>query len=105
MSLSDCSRQVAWIKMLLEEIGYKLGPLPICSDNQGAIFISSNPVTERRSKHIDIRYHYIRELIEDKKVEVFYISTDENPADLFTKNLGRIKFLKFRGMLGLRFYD
>ena len=70
--------------MLLEEIGYELGPLPICSDNQGAIFISSNPVTERRSKHIDIRYHYIRELIEDKKVEVFYISTEENPADLFT---------------------
>ena len=91
--------------MLLEEIGYKLGPLPICSDNQGAIFISSNPVMEQRSKHIDIRYHYIRELIEDKKVEVFYISTDENPADLFTKNLGRIKFLKFRGMLGLRFYN
>ena len=105
MSLSDCSRQVAWIKMLLEEIGYKLGPLPICSDNQGAIFISSNPITERRSKHIDIRYHYVRELVEDKKVEVFYVSTDDNPADLFTKNLGRIKFLKFRGMLGLRFYD
>ena len=105
MSLSDCSRQVAWIKMLLEEIGYKLGPLPICSDNQGAIFISSNPITERRSKHIDIRYHYVRELVEDKKVEVFYVSTDDNPADLFTKNLGRIKFLKFREMLGLRFYD
>ena len=91
--------------MLLEEIGYKLGLLPICSDNQGAIFISSNPITERRSKHIDIRYHYVRELVEDKKVEVFYVSTDDNPADLFTKNLGRIKFLKFRGMLGLRFYD
>ena len=39
------------------------------------------------------------------QVEVFYISTDENPADLFTKNLGCIKFLKFRGMLGLRFYN
>ena len=75
------------------------------SDNQGAIFISSNPVTERRLKHIDIRYHYIRELVEDKKVEVFYISTDENPADLFTKNLGRVKFLKFREMLGLMFHD
>ena len=91
--------------MLLEEIGYKLRPLPICSDNQAAIFISSNPVTERRSKHIDIHYHYIRELVEDKKVEVFYISTDENPADLFTKNLGRVKFLKFREMLGLMFHD
>ena len=91
--------------MLLEEIGYKLGLLPICLDNQGAIFISSNPVTEQRLKHIDIRYHYIRELVEDKKVEVFYISTDENPADLFTKNLGRVKFLKFREMLGLMFHD
>ena len=91
--------------MLLEEIGYKLVPLPICSYNQGSIFIISNPITERRSKHIDIRYHYVRELVEDKKVEVFYVSTDDNPADLFTKNLGRIKFLKFRGMLGLRFYD
>ncbi|TFY50378.1 hypothetical protein EVJ58_g11073, partial [Rhodofomes roseus] len=105
MSLSDCSRQVVWVKMLLKEIGYLLGALPICSDNQGAIFIGSNPVTERRSKHIDIRYHYIRELIEEKQVELFYISTDENPADLFTKNLGRVKFLKFRGMLGLRFYE
>ena len=91
--------------MLLVEIGYKLGPLPICSDNQGAIFISSNPITECQSKHIDIHYHYVRELVEDKKVEVFYISTDDNPADLFTKNLGCVKFLKFRGMLGLRFYD
>ena len=105
MSLSDCLQQVAWIKMLLEEIGYKLGPLPVCSDNQGAIFISSNPITERRSKHIDVRYHYVRELVEDKKIEVFYISTDNNPADLFTKNLGHIKFSKFREMLGLRFYD
>ena len=43
--------------------------------------------------------------MEDKKVEVFYISTDENPADLFTKNLGRVKFLKFREMLGLMFHD
>ena len=91
--------------MLLEEIGYKLGLLPVCSDNQEAIFISSNPITERRSKHIDVRYHYVRELVEDKKVEVFYISTDENPADLFTKNLGRVKFLKFREMLGLMFHD
>ena len=90
--------------MLLEEIGYKLGPLPVCSDNQGAIFISSNPITERRSKHIDIRYHYVRELVEDKKIEVFYISMDNNRADLFTKNLGHVKFLKFRGMLGLHFY-
>ena len=98
-------QQVAWIKMFLEEIGYKLGPLPICSDNLEAIFISSNPVTEQRSKHIDIYYHNIGKLIEDKKVKVFYISMDDNPADLFTKNLGHVKFSNFRGMLGLWFHD
>ena len=54
MALSDCSRQVVWMHTLLGELGYDLKPIPICGDNQGSIFISSNPVTEKRSKHIDI---------------------------------------------------
>ena len=103
MAMSDCSRQVVWIRQLLGEIGYQLGPIPIAGDNQGAIFISSNPVTERRSKHIDIRYHYIREVIAQGHVEVFFIDGNDNPADMFTKNLGHIKFLKFRSALGLEF--
>ncbi len=103
MALSDCSRQVVWICNLLGEIGYRLNPIPICGDNQGSIFILSNPVTESRSKHIDIRYHYIREVVDNKQVEIFYVDSDNNPADMFTKNLGRVKFLKFRAMLGLEF--
>jgi hypothetical protein len=59
MVLSDCSRQVVWMHTLLGELDYKLIAIPICGDNQGSIFIASNPVTEKRSKHIDIRYHYI----------------------------------------------
>lgn len=105
MALSDCSRQVIWIKNLLGEIGYKLGPLPICGDNQGSIFMAQNPVTEKRSKHINIRYHYIREVVEQQLVNLFYIPGDDNPADMFTKNLGHVKFLKFRPQLGLRFYN
>ena len=105
MAVSDCSRQVVWIKALLEELTFDLRAVPICSDNQGSIFLSSNPVTERRTKHIDIRYHYIREVIAAKQVELFYIPGEDNPADMFTKNLGHIKFLKFRGMLGLEFYS
>jgi len=62
MALSDCSRQVVWMHTLMGELGYSLKPIPICGDNQGSIFIASNPVTERRSKHIDIRYHYVREV-------------------------------------------
>jgi len=104
MALSDCSRQVVWMHTLLGELGYHLRPIPICGDNQGSIFIASNPVTEKRSKHIDIRYHYIREVIERKLAEVFFINGNKNPADLLTKNLGSVKFLLFQPEYGLRFF-
>jgi len=103
MALSDTSRQAMWIKSLLSEIGIKINNVPICGDNQGSIFIGSNPVQERRTKHIDIRYHYVRQLIEEGKIDLFFIEGAENPADLFTKNLASPKFLKFRGQLGLEF--
>jgi hypothetical protein len=105
MALSDCSRQVVWMHTLLGELGYQMGPIPICGDNQGSIFIASNPVTEKRSKHIDIRYHYIREVIERGFAEVYFINGEDNPADLLTKNLGRVKFQKFRAVLGLEFFN
>ena len=79
--------------------------VPIAGDNQGSIFMSSNPVQERRSKHIDICYHYVRECIEEKKVAIFFIDEVSNPTDLFTKNLREIKFMSFRKQLGLVFYD
>ena len=104
MVLSDCSRQVVWMHTLLGELGYKIKPIPICGDNQGSIFIASNPVTEKRSKHIDICFHYIREVIERKLTEVFFIDGDKNPADLLTKNLGSVKFLQFQPEYGLHFF-
>jgi len=105
MSLSDTCRQLVWIKTLFSELGINLGPIPLCGDNQGSIFLASNPVQEKRIKHIDLRYHYIREIICQKHIELLFIEGAENPADLFTKNLGRIKFLKFREQLGLEFYS
>ena len=101
MALSNCSRQAVWIKTIFEELGMPLRPVPISGDNQGSIFISSNPVQKRRSKHIDIRYHYIRECIEDKKVEISFIDGSRNPANLLTKNLGESKFKFFRDQLSL----
>ena len=103
MALSDCSRQVVWVRQVLKELGLPLKPTPLNIDNEGAIFTAENPITEHRSKHIDIRYHYIREVIERKHVELFHVADDENPADMLTKNLGRIKHGKFRVEAGLRF--
>ena len=85
MALSNCSRQAVWIQSLLKELGIIIPTIPICGDNQGSIFIGSNPVQERRSKHIDIHYHYVRQLIEEKMIELFFVEVAENPADLFTK--------------------
>jgi hypothetical protein len=104
MSLGDTCRQLVWIRSLFLELGIKLKPIPLCGDNQGSIFLASNPVQEKRIKHIDLRHHYIREVIRSKKIELFFIEGAENPADLFTKNLGRVKFQKFREQLGLEFY-
>ena len=105
MALSDCSRQVVWIRTLMSELGFNLNATPLYGDNQGSIFIASNPVTEKRSKHIDIRYHYIREVVDKGFVKIYFVDGDKNPADLFTKNLGRLKFERFRAQLGLEIYS
>ena len=54
-------------------------------------------------KHIDIRYHYVREMVEERQVELYFVEGSHNPADLFIKNLGQAKFDYFRKQLGLEF--
>ena len=105
MAMSDCSRQATWLHILLGEIGYDIRQIPICGDNQGSIFMSANPITEKRSKHIDLRYYYIRDRLAEGIVEVYFIPGSENPADLLTKPLGKLKIAKFRELYGLRFHS
>jgi len=68
-------------------------------DNQSAIKIAKNPKQHGRTKHIDVLRHFIREKISDGILNLKYVQTDEMVADIFTKNLGRTKFEKFRGMI------
>ena len=70
MSMSDASQQLIWVQNLYQELGYELSGIDLCGDNQGAIFLASNPAQEHRSKHIDIRYHYICEQVENKGVHL-----------------------------------
>ena len=70
-------------------------------DNQSCIQLSENPVFHDRSKHIEIRYHFIRDYVQREAVMLQYISTDEQVADILTKSLGRGKFVFFRDMLGV----
>jgi hypothetical protein len=104
MALSDCSRQVSWICNIFLELGMRIGPIPIYADSQGSIFIGSNPVQEIRTKHIDVKYHYVCECIAVKKIVLYHVPTKDNTADIFTKNLGRLKFEKFKQQLGIEFH-
>ena len=101
MSLSDTSRQIIWIESLFQEIGMFLKNIQLGVDNQGAIFLASNPAQEHRSKHIDIHYHYVRGCIEEGKVELVYIPTNEQLADILTKNLSFDKFAQLRSKIGI----
>jgi hypothetical protein len=103
MALSDCSRQVSWICNIFLELGMHLGPILIHADNQGSIFIGSNSVQEICTKHIDVKYNYVRECIAVKKIVLYHVPTKDNTADIFTKNLGRLKFEKFKRQLGIEF--
>jgi len=66
-----------------------------------SLFWSTNPVQEKRSKHIDIQYHYVRDAIEDDKIKPYHNDGARNPTDILTKNLGQILFHQFRPLLGL----
>jgi len=104
IALSDCARDCAWYKTLFGELGKPIPYVPIYGDSHGVIFNAQNPVTQKGIKHIEIRYHYIREQIEKGNIKVFAVPTVENVADMFTKNLGPTLFLKHRKELGIGFY-
>ena len=104
MALSDCAKDCAWFKTLFTELGIPIDFVPLYGDSRGAIFNAQNPVTQKGVKHIDIRYHYIREQLDMGTLRLFYILTNENTADMFTKNLGPTAFLRHRSELGLVFY-
>jgi hypothetical protein len=70
-------------------------------DSRSAQELSKNPVYHERSKHIDTRYHYIRECVGNGVIDVEHVSTDEQLADILTKPLGRVRFSKMRRQLGV----
>ncbi|UYV74577.1 hypothetical protein LAZ67_12000185 [Cordylochernes scorpioides] len=89
-AMCETAKEALWFTSFMEEIGvggFKESPLKIYIDNQGAMFLAENEVVSERSKHIDIRHLFIRDLIKDGKLSFVYVPTEENPADLFTKNL------------------
>lgn len=89
--------EAIWLRKLLKELGFEQKlPTVIYGDNQGAIAISENPESHQRSKHIDVKYRYVRECVEAQSIKMDYINTSDMIADLLTKGLDCSKFEKHR---------
>ncbi|GJW42431.1 retrovirus-related pol polyprotein from transposon TNT 1-94, partial [Tanacetum coccineum] len=92
VSLSACCAQVIWMRTQLLDYGYKYNRIPMYCDSKSAIAISCNPVQHSKTKHIDIRYHFIKEHVEKGTVELYFVGTEYQLADLFTKALPKERF-------------
>ncbi len=101
---SSCS-QLLWMKQMLKEYNVEQDVMTLYCDNLSAINISKNPIQHSRTKHIDIRHHFIRDLVEEKVITLEHVTTDEQLADIFTKALDAVQFEKLRSKLGVCLFE
>ena len=101
IAAGSCCAQILWLKQQLRDYGLDLGCIPLRCDNTSAINITKNPVMHSRTKHIDIRHHFLRDHVLKGDVEVTFVDTHNQLADIFTKPLAREPFFKIRRELGV----
>ena len=99
IAMRSCCSQLIWMKQMSADYGMRSGPLLVYCDNKSAIDLSKNQVQHSRTKHIDIRHHFIRELVEDNKVVIDHVVTDSQLADIFTKSLEYTRFITLRNAI------
>ncbi|GJV35357.1 retrovirus-related pol polyprotein from transposon TNT 1-94 [Tanacetum coccineum] len=99
---SGCCAQVLWMRSQLIDYGLGFNKIPMYCDNKSAIALCYNNVQHSRSKHIDIRFHFIKEQVENGVVELYFVNTEYQLADIFTKALGRDRIAFLINKLGMR---
>ena len=98
----EASRECVWIRQLLSEMGLKfIEPTTLYEDNEAALFLSENPATTDRSKHIRLRWHYLRQCVRDGTLKLKRVETKKNPADALTKAVGGPVLKMMRDSIGL----
>jgi hypothetical protein len=95
--------QGVWLRRLLQEItrGEAAAPPTLKVDNQPAIALAKNPVLHDRSKHIDVKFHFLRNCVDEGKIIIEYINTSQQLVDILTKSLGRLHFTEMKKMIGM----
>ncbi|KAL0410576.1 UNVERIFIED_CONTAM: Copia protein [Sesamum latifolium] len=102
VAVASCVCHAIWLRGLLKELNFQQkNPTEIFVDNKSAIALAKNPVFHERSKHIDTKYHFIRDCISKKEVKLEYVKSQDQIADIFTKALKFDSFKKLRFSLGV----
>ena len=91
MAATEACKELLWLKRFMQELGFMQQRYVVLCDNQSAIHLAKNSMFHKRTKHIDVRYHWIRDAIEDKLFELDKVHTDDNCSDMLTKALAREK--------------
>jgi len=101
-ALGIACQEAIWLKQLCQELQMVFNePIKIYTDNTGAVALSDNPVLHNQSKHIDIRWHFVRDLIRSKSIRTLHIPGIWNGADFLTKALNRSKHKQCRNLVGM----
>ncbi|GJW08214.1 hypothetical protein Tco_1570637 [Tanacetum coccineum] len=102
ISLSRCCAQILWMRSQLTDYGLGFNKIPLYCDNKSAIALCCNNVQHSRSKHIDVRYHFIKEQVENGMVKLYIVTTEYQLVDIFTKALGRERLEFLINKLGMK---
>ncbi|GJR04960.1 retrovirus-related pol polyprotein from transposon TNT 1-94 [Tanacetum coccineum] len=102
IALSGCCAQVLWMRSQLTDYGFGFNKIPMYCDNKSVIALCCNNVQHSRSKHIDIRFHFIKQHVENGVIELYFVNTEYQLADIFTKALGRNRIEFLINKLGMR---
>ncbi|GJY67728.1 hypothetical protein Tco_0470710 [Tanacetum coccineum] len=102
VALSASCAQVMWMRTQLQDYGFNYNKIPLYCDSQSAIAISCNPVQHSRTKHIHTRYHFIKEHVENGIIELYFVRTEYQLADMFTKALPEDRFKYLVRRIGMR---
>nr|GEV25426.1 retrovirus-related Pol polyprotein from transposon TNT 1-94 [Tanacetum cinerariifolium] len=102
IALSGCCAQILWMRSQLSDYGLGFNKIPMYCDNKSVIALCCNNVQHSRSKHIDIRYHFIKDQVENGVIELYFVNTEYQLMDLFTKALGRERIEFLINKLGMR---
>jgi hypothetical protein len=102
VALSCATQEVIWLRRLLSDLEVNINePMVMMEDNQGAIALAQNPVKHSRTKHIDVKHHFVREAIQDGFISLQYCNTKEMVADTLTKPLPKCQFQRLRASMGI----